>query len=54
MATHSVILAARNPINSTKSHKYMTLEDALPRWEGVQYATGKDGRQSLNTPERIK
>jgi len=41
MATHSVILAARNPINSTKSHKYMTLEDALPRWEGVQYATGE-------------
>ena len=42
MATHSVILAARNPINSTKSHKYMTLEDALPRWEGVQYATREE------------
>ena len=35
-----------NPMNSMKRQKDMTLEDELPRSEGVQYATGEEWRNS--------
>ena len=37
MATTSVFLP-KKPINSLKRQKDMTMEDKLPRLEGVQYA----------------
>ena len=33
-----------NPKNSKKMQKYMTLEDEIPRLEGVQYALGEEQR----------
>jgi len=40
MATTSVFLP-KKPINSLKRQKDMTMEDELPRLEGVQYAIGE-------------
>ena len=43
MANHSNIFAVRiPPMNSMTRQKYMTLEDELPRSEGVQYVTGEE------------
>ena len=43
MANHSNIFAVRIPhMNSMTRQKYMTLEDELPRSEGVQYVTGEE------------
>ena len=39
-------------MNSMKRQKYMTLEDELPRSEGVQYAAGEE--QRAIAPERVK
>ena len=43
-----------NAMNSMKRQKYMTLEDKLPRSEGVQYATGEEWRAIKIDPERMK
>ena len=40
-----------NPMNSMKRQKDMTLEDELPRSEGVQYATGEEWRNSSRKNE---
>ena len=40
-----------NPMNSMKRQKYMTLEDELPRSEGVQNATGEEWRNSSRKNE---
>ena len=40
-----------NPMNSMKRQKDMTLEDKLPRSEGVQYATGEEWRNSSRKNE---
>ena len=41
-------------MNSMKRQKDMTLEDELPRSEGVQYATGEERRAIKIDPERMK
>ena len=46
MANHISILAFRNPMNSKKRQKDMTLEDELPRLVGAQNATGEEWRNS--------
>ena len=38
-----------NAMNSMKRQKDMTLEDELPRSEGVQYATGEEQRAITNS-----
>ena len=38
-------------MNSMKRQKDMTLEDELPRSEGVQYATGEEWRNSSRKNE---
>ena len=43
-----------NPMNSMKRQKDMTLEDKLPRSEGVQYATGEEWRNSSRKNEEVK
>ena len=43
-----------NPMNSMKRQMDMTLEDELPRSEGVQYATGEERRAIKIDPERMK
>ena len=43
-----------NAMNSMKRQKDMTLEDELPRSEGVQYATGEERRAIKIDPERMK
>ena len=35
----------KNPMNTMKRQKDMTLEDEGPRLVGVQYATGEEGRK---------
>ena len=35
-----------NPMNSMKRQKDMTLKDELPKYVGVQYATGNNGKFS--------
>ena len=52
MANHFSILAEKL-LKSMKRQKYMTLQDAPARPEGVQYATGKSGKQLLIAPERM-
>ena len=39
----------KNAMNSSKRQKYITSEDESPRSEGVQYATGEEGRAINNT-----
>ena len=51
MANHSMV-CLKNPRNSTKRQKDMTLEDEPPRSEGLQYATGEVW--STITLERMK
>ena len=46
MANHISILAFRNPMNSKKRQKDMTLEDELPRLVGAQNATGDHWRNN--------
>ena len=41
----------KNPMNSMKRQKDMTLEDASPRLVGVQYATGEEWRNSSRKNE---
>ena len=43
-----------NPMNSMKRQKDMTLEDKLPRSEGVQYATGEEWRNSSRKNEEAE
>ena len=43
-----------NPMNSMKRQKDMTLEDKLPRSEGVQYATGEEWRNSSRKNEGME
>ena len=43
-----------NPMNSMKRQKDMTLEDKLPRSEGVQYATGEQQRAAINSSRKNK
>ena len=51
MANHFSILALRTPLTVQKRQKDMTLEDKLPRSEGVQYATGEEWRNSSRKNE---
>ena len=37
-----------NPMNHMKRQKDMTLEDELPKLEGLQYATGEEQRAVTN------
>ena len=39
-------------MNSMKRQKDMTLKDGLPRWEGVQYATGEEWRAVTNSSRK--
>ena len=41
----------KNPMNSMKRQKDMTLEDESPRSVGVQYATGEEQRNSSRKNE---
>ena len=43
-----------NPMNSMKRQKDMTLEDEPPRLVGVQYATGKEWRNSSRKNEEAE
>ena len=53
MANHSNIFAVRiPPMNSMTRQKYMTLEDELPRSEGVQHATREEQRAITNSPRK--
>ena len=42
----------KNPTNSMKRQKDMTLKDGLPRLEGVQYATGEEQRAITNSSRK--
>ena len=42
----------KNPMNSMKRQKDMTLKDGLPRLEGVQYATGEEQRAITNSSRK--
>ena len=42
----------KNPMNSMKRQKDMTLKDELPRLEGVQYATGEEQRAITNSSRK--
>ena len=44
----------KNPMNSMKRKKDMTPENGPHRSEGVQCTTGKEQRQLLTAPERMK
>ena len=46
MATHYYCL--ENPMDSMKRQKDVTMEDELPRSDGVQYATGEEQRAIIN------
>ena len=48
MANHSMV-CLKNPRNSTKRQKDMTLEDEPPGSEGVQYATEEEWRAITNS-----
>ena len=37
-----------NPMDSMKRQKDVTMEDELPRSDGVQYATGEEQRAIIN------
>ena len=50
MANHSMV-CLKNPRNSTKRQKDMTLEDEPPRSAGVQYAAGEEQRNSCRKNE---
>ena len=39
-------------MNSMKRQKYMTLEDELPRLEGVQYTTEEEQRAITNSSRK--
>ena len=54
MANHFNILALRNPMNSKKRQKDMTLEDELPRLVGAQNATGEEWRNSSRKNEETE
>ena len=42
----------KNPMNSMKRQNDMTLNDELPRLEGVQYATGEEQRAITNSSRK--
>ena len=48
MANHSMV-CLKNPRNSTKRQKDMTLEDEPPRSVGVQYVTAEEQRAVTNS-----
>ena len=52
MASHSSMLATENHMKSIKRQKDMTPEDEPRRTEGVQYATGKEGRAITNSSRK--
>ena len=54
MANHISILAFRNPMNSKKRQKDMTLEDELPRLVGAQNATGEEWRNNCRKNEETE
>ena len=43
-----------NPMNSMKRQKDRTLEDALPRLVGAQYATGEEWRNNSRKSEETE
>ena len=44
----------KNPMNSMKGQKDMTLEDELPKLVGVQYATGEEQGNSSRKNEKTE
>ena len=44
----------KNPMNSMKRQKDMTLEDELPKLVGVQYATGDQWRNNSRKNEEME
>ena len=44
----------KNPMNSMKRQKDMTLKDELPRWVGAQYATGGQWRTNSRKNEETE
>ena len=44
----------KNPMNSMKRQKDMTLEDELPKLVGVQYATGEEQGNSSRKNEKTE
>ena len=44
----------KNPTNSTKRQKDMTLKDELPRSVGAQYATGEEWRENTRKNEEME
>ena len=44
----------KNPINSMKRQKYMTLVVILPRLVGAQYATGEQWRNNSRKNEELE
>ena len=53
MANHSMV-CLKNPRNSTKRQKDMTLKDELPRSVGAQYATGVQWRNNSRKNEKTE
>ena len=41
-------------MNSMKRQKHRTLKDELPRWVGVQYATGEEWRNNSRKNEEME
>ena len=54
MANHISILAFRNPMNSKKRQKDMTLKDELVRSVSAQYATEEEWRNNSRKNEEIE
>ena len=54
MANHISILAFRNPMNSKKRQKDMTLEDEPLGLAGVQYNTGEEWRNNSKKNEEVE
>ena len=44
----------KNSMNNMKWQKYRSLKDELPRWEGVQYATGEECRNNSRKNEEME
>jgi len=54
MANHPSILAVRTSGTVQNDKKDMTPKDECPRWEGVQYPPGEEGRTTTHSPRKNK
>ena len=48
----TLVFFHKKPMNSIKRQKDMTLKYEAPRSEGIQYATGEEGRTITNRSRR--